>query len=298
MKVLLTGATGFLGKYLLSELDDQQIQVDTIGRSVVNTYQCDLAKDSLELPSDGSYDMVIHNAGMAHKVPKTVAESKAFFEVNVGGIKNLLLSLTSLRKKPRCFVFVSTVAVYGVEVGEGIDETHALLGESPYAKSKIEAENLVQDWCDVNAVNCVILRLPLVVGEQAPGNLGAMEKAIQKGYYFRLGSGKARRSMVNALDVAKLMPKLVNHSGIFILTDGVHRSFAEMDELLAKKHGKRLKKIPVWMGRLLAIVGDLIPGFPLNSYRLGKLEQSLTFDDTRARQVLGWGTDFVSDPII
>jgi nucleoside-diphosphate-sugar epimerase len=125
-----------------------------------------------------------------------------------------------------------------------------------------------------------------------------MEKAIRKGYYFRLGSGKAHRSMVNAIDVARLMPKLVNHSGIFNLTDGVHRSFAEMDELLAKKHGKRVKKIPVWMGRLLAKVGDFISGFPLNSYRLAKLEQSLTFDDTRARQVLGWGTDLVSDPII
>jgi nucleoside-diphosphate-sugar epimerase len=104
--------------------------------------------------------------------------------------------------------------------------------------------------------------------------------------------------MVNAIDVARLMPKLVNYSGIFNLTDGVHRSFAEMDELLAKKHGKRVKKIPVWVGRLIAKVGDLIPGFPLNSYRLSKLEQSLTFDDTRACQVLGWGNDLVSDPII
>ena len=137
-----------------------------------------------------------------------------------------------------------------------------------------------------------------MVGEQAPGNLGAMERAIQRGYYFRLGSGKARRSMVNAEDVARLMPRLVNQQGIFNLTDGVHKSFAEMDEMLAKKHGKKVKKIPVWMGRFLAKVGDLIPGFPLNSYRLSKFEQSLTFDDTRARQVLGWRNDFDIDPII
>jgi nucleoside-diphosphate-sugar epimerase len=298
MKTLLTGASGFLGSYVLAHLNEAGNEVLTVGRSAVNGVLCDLKSEIPQLEGSHEFDMVIHNAGMAHKVPKTEAESKAFFEVNVGGTKNLLEALTSLKKKPRCFVFVSTVAVYGVEVGEGIDETHALLGVSPYAKSKIEAEYLVQDWCDINAVNCVILRLPLVVGEQAPGNLGAMEKAIRKGYYFRLGSGKARRSMVNALDVARLMPKLVNHSGIFNLTDGVHRSFAEMDELLAKKHGKRVKKIPVWMGRLLAKVGDLIPGFPLNSYRLAKLEQSLTFDDTRARKVLGWGNDLVSDPII
>lgn len=298
MKTLLTGASGFLGSYILAQLTEAGNEVVTVGRSAVNGVLCDLKSEVPQVDDYLKFELVIHNAGLAHRVPKNETEGKEFFEVNVGGTKNLLVALTSLKKKPKCFVFVSTVAVYGLEVGDGIDETHALLGVSPYAKSKIEAEKLVQDWCLVNGVNCVILRLPLVVGEQAPGNLGAMERAIQRGYYFRLGSGKARRSMVNAEDVARLMPKLVNQQGIFNLTDGVHKSFAEMDELLAKKHGKKVKKIPVLMGRLLAKVGDLIPGFPLNSYRLSKLEQSLTFDDTRARQVLGWRNDFVIDPII
>lgn len=52
--------------------------------------------------------------------------------------------------------------------------------------------------------------------------------------------------------------------------------------------GRASKKIPVWMGKLMAKVGDFIPGFPLNSYRLGKLEQSLTFNDDKARQELDW----------
>ena len=288
MKVLLTGATGFLGKYLLSELDAQKIQVDTVGRNAENTFQCDLAKDSLELPSDALYDMVVHNAGKAHFVPQNETEGKVFFDVNVGGTEKLLEAIMSLKNKPKCFVFVSTVAVYGLEVGENINETHSLNGISPYAKSKIEAEKLVQDWCLENQVNCVILRLPLVIGENAPGNLGAMERAIRKGYYFRLGTGNARRSMVNAADVAKLIPSLLNKDGIYNITDGLHRSFAEMDIFLAQKHGKRIKKIPVWLGKLIAKVGDFIPGFPLNSYRLGKLEQSLTFNDDKARQELDW----------
>ena len=288
MKIILTGATGFLGRYLLSELDAQKILVYTIGRTVENTFQCDLAKDSLELPSDALYDMVVHNAGKAHLVPQIEAEGKVFFDVNVGGTEKLLEAIMSLKNKPKCFVFVSTVAVYGLEVGENINEMHPLNGISPYAKSKIEAEKFVQDWCLINHVNCVILRLPLVVGENAPGNLGAMERAIKKGYYFRLGTGNARRSMVNAVDVAKLIPSLVNKNGIYNITDGLHRSFAEMDTFLAQKHGKNIKKIPVWMGKMIAKVGDFVPGFPLNSYRLGKLEQSLTFNDEKARQELDW----------
>ena len=242
MKIILIGATGFLGKYLLSELDAQKIQVDTVGRNVENTFQCDLAKDNLELPSDALYDMVVHNAGKAHFVPQNEAEGKVFYDVNVGGTKKLLEAIMSLKNKPKCFVFVSTVAVYGFEFGENINEMHPLNGNSPYAKSKIDAEKLVQDWCLENLVNCVILRLPLVVGENAPGNLGAMERAIKKGYYFRLGTGNARRSMVNAVDVAKLIPSLVNKNGIYNITDGLHRSFAEMDTFLANKHGKNIKK--------------------------------------------------------
>jgi nucleoside-diphosphate-sugar epimerase len=288
MKVLLTGATGFLGKYLLSELNAQEIQVDTVGRNAENTFQCDLAKDSLELPEDALYDIVVHNAGKAHFVPQNEAEGKVFYDVNVGGTEKLLDAILSLKNKPKCIVFVSTVAVYGLELGENIDETSPLMGNSPYAKSKIEAEKMIHTWCTNNGVNCVILRLPLVVGENAPGNLGAMEKAIRKGYYFRLGTGNARRSMVNAVDVAKLIPSLIEMNGVYNLTDGLHRSFAEMDTFLAQKHGKTVKKIPVWMGIWVAKLGDFIPGFPLNTYRLGKLEQSLTFNDDKALRELNW----------
>jgi nucleoside-diphosphate-sugar epimerase len=232
--------------------------------------------------------MVVHNAGKAHFVPQNEAEGKVFYDVNVGGTEKLLEAILSLKNEPKCIVFVSTVAVYGLELGENIDETAPLLGNTPYAKSKIMAEEMIQTWCASNGVNCVILRLPLVVGEDAPGNLGAMEKAIRKGYYFRLGSGLARRSMVSAVDVAKLIPSLIEMNGVYNLTDGLHRSFAEMDTFLAKKHGKTVKKIPVWMGKWAAKLGDLIPGFPLNTYRLGKLEQSLTFNDDKARRELNW----------
>lgn len=288
MKILLTGASGFLGGYLVNHLDYQGIEKFTVGRTKGNDMVCDLATEVPVLNESLFFDIVVHNAGKAHFVPRNEKENQEFFDVNVRGTKNLLESLTSLKKKPRCLVFISTVAVYGIEVGEGVDETHALLGQSPYAKSKIEAERLIQDWCELYGVNFVILRLPLVVGEKAPGNLGAMEKAIQKGYYFRLGSGRARRSMVNATDVAALIPTLIEKHGIYNLTDGMHRSFAEMDQIIAKKYNKRIKTIPVWIGQLLARIGDFIPGFPLNRYRLQKLEQSLTFNDDKAVRDLNW----------
>jgi nucleoside-diphosphate-sugar epimerase len=288
MKTLLTGASGFLGSYILAHLNEVGNEVVTVGRSAVNGVLCDLKSDVPQVDDSLEFELVVHNAGKAHFVPQNEAEGKVFYDVNVGGTEKLLEAILSLKNKPKCIVFVSTVAVYGLELGENIDETAPLLGNTPYAKSKILAEEMIQTWCSKNGVNCVILRLPLVVGENAPGNLGAMEKAIQKGYYFRLGTGNARRSMVNAADVAKLIPSLIEMSGVYNLTDGLHRSFAEMDTFLAQKHGKTVKKIPVWLGKWAAKLGDLIPGFPLNTYRLGKLEQSLTFNDDKARRELNW----------
>ena len=266
----------------------QKIDVVGVGRSAENDVVYDLSSEVPFFAESLVCEMIVHNAGKAHFVPQNEIGGKVFYDVNVGGTEKLLAGLLSLKNKPKCFVFVSTVAVYGLESGENINETHPLNGISPYAKSKIEAEKLVQDWCRENNVNCVILRLPLVVGENAPGNLGAMERAIRKGYYFRLGTGNARRSMVNALDVAKLIPSLLDKNGLYNLTDGLHRSYAEMDTLLGQKYGKNIKKIPVWMGKMIAKLGDFIPGFPLNSYRFSKLEQNLTFSDTKAQIELKW----------
>lgn len=288
MKILLTGASGFLGGYLLNHFHSLEIETDTVGRKNVNSIVCDLAIHVPNLESQQEYDLVVHNAGLAHKVPKNDREAQAFFDVNVAGTRNLLQGLLSLKKKPTCIVLISTVAVYGLESGVEITEDFPLNGVTPYAKSKIEAENLVQVWAEERGVNCVILRLPLVVGENAPGNLGAIESAIKKGYYFRLGSGNARRSMVNAAEIAKLIPTLCDKNGIYHLCNETHQSYAEIDIELAQKHGKRIKRIPLWLGRILAKMGDFVPRFPLNTYRLTKLEQSLTFSDDKAIRDLNW----------
>ena len=88
-------------------------------------------------------ETVIHLAGKAHIVPRTNEEIKTFYDVNYQGTVNLCKSL-ELVGIPKSFIFVSTVAVYGCEEGENIDETHPLNGTTPYAKSKIMAEKFLQ----------------------------------------------------------------------------------------------------------------------------------------------------------
>jgi nucleoside-diphosphate-sugar epimerase len=292
MAVLLTGANGFLGNYLKLSLAEH-------GLKLLGLSDCDYNVDLSNVIPEFSepFEKIVHAAGLAHIIPKSKQSKQRFFDVNVNGTSNLLKGLEKLPKLPEIFIFISTIAVYGVDSGENIDETAALKAISTYAQSKAEAEAEVERWCNRNNVRLLILRLPLIVGTNPPGNLGAMIRSIKKGYYFRIGEGKARRSIVLAEDVASHISKCNTCSGIYNLTDGVHPTIRELDEAIAFKCGKRIKVLPHSLVKLAARAGDIIPLIPINSMKLEKLTSTLTFSDVKARRELGWNPMGVVDHI-
>ena len=282
--ILLTGANGFLGSALFKEFENcnsVRILSRTSGDYIVSLDQ------SIPIFNE-SFDVVIHAAGLAHVVPSK-NEFDLFHEVNVHGTQNLLRAFEK-SELPKKFVFVSTVAVYGNSEGNLINEQSELNAIDSYGKSKIQAEQLVRNWCEVNNVKCTILRLPLIVGLTPPGNLGAMIKGIRKGYYFNIAGGSAKKSMVLASDVAKYLLKASEIGGTFNLTDGCHPSFFELSENISRQLGKnRPKNLPLWLAKLSALIGDLFGAkAPLNSDKLFKITSDLTFDDTKAREAFGW----------
>ena len=181
-KLLFTGGTGFLGNNILPILN-KTYEVTTIGITPKDMLQCNLAKEVPELPEH--YEVILHACGKAHSVPKTEAEKQVFFDVNYQGTVNLCTALEKVGV-PKSFVFISTLSVYGTKTGEMIDETHPLNGTSPYAKSKIMAEKFLTEWAQKNNVILSILRPSLMVGPNAPGNLGAMVDGIKKGRYLNI----------------------------------------------------------------------------------------------------------------
>ncbi len=279
--VLLTGYSGFLSKKILSKLGNE---VFTLGRSINADIICDLSEQIPHI--DVFASRVIHAAGLAHKVPKSDAEKQKFYDVNVKGTQNLLEGLKRSGKKPKQFLFISSISVYGEGMGEypypQRDEAEKL-ELSAYGWSKWEAENVVREWCEKEGVNALIWRLPLIVGENAPGNLGAMEKAIKRGYYFRIGNSYQRfRYYVDIQELCERVSELNgSESGTFNIITG-QKSYGQFEDELAAKYNKKIKSLPMWMVKCAAKVGDFIPGFPLNTYRLKKLESSLTFPNTAA----------------
>lgn len=286
MSIILTGGTGFLGNVILENLKHEEIF--TLNRSNAHLI-CNLATQIPQLPAS---DLVIHAAGKAHSIPKTPQQKQEFFDVNADGTKNLLKGLEQAPSLPKSFIFISSVAVYGLDSGANIKETQPLNAQDPYGLSKIQAEQIVQQWCNKNSVICTILRLPLLVGQNPPGNLGAMIKGIQKGYYLNIAGGLARKSMVMAEDVAKFIIPASAIGGVYNLTDGYHPNFKELSASIAQQLGKKTPlNIPSWTANLIAKAGDLLgEKAPFNSYKLSKITSDLTFDDSKARAAFGWNS--------
>ncbi|MFD1601614.1 NAD-dependent epimerase/dehydratase family protein [Flavobacterium artemisiae] len=285
MDILLTGSSGFLGKSIARELN-QKFNIFKLSRTV-GEFQFFLEKEIPDLKQN--FDLVIHAAGKAHSIPRTEEEKKEFTNVNVTGTLNLLQGLENAGA-PKQFVFISSVSVYGRESGSTIDEESSLNANDPYGLSKITAEAIITEWCQNNNVICTILRLPLLVGENPPGNLGAMVKAIEKGYYFNIDGGKAKKSMVLADDVAKLIPKVATIGGIYNLTDGVHPNFSELSIAISKQKKKKSPmNLPLFIAKFMGYVGDVLgEKSPINSSKIKKITSDLTFNDSKARELVGW----------
>lgn len=283
MNILITGSTGFLGKALVKA--HSCFKVFTLNRTY-GDYQCDLTNTIPEFRN--SFDLIIHNAGKAHSVPTTDKQKEEFFQVNVIGTRNLLKALET--NIPKYFVFISSVSVYGLVQGELITEECYLGAKEAYGLSKIEAENIIERWCNQHNVICTILRLPLVVGPNPPGNLGAMINGIKKGYYFNVDEGKAKKSMVLAEDVAKFILKASKVGGIFNLTDGHHPTLNELSNYISNQMNKpKPLNLNIRVAKLAGYLGDLIGngGF-INTKKINKITSSLTFDDSKARSEFGW----------
>jgi nucleoside-diphosphate-sugar epimerase len=291
-KVLLTGASGFLGNAIKQELSSS-IDLVTLGRSSSNQLVVDLAKGKPDILTPVNW--VIHAAGHAHVVPRSDEQKKKFFQVNVDGTKHLLDELDKIVPRIKAFVFISSVAVYGKETGNNITEEEQLLGSSSYALSKIEAEKLISDWCLKNQIKLSILRLPLLVGKNPPGNLGSMIRWMKRSLYISIGSGQCRKSMVLVNDVAQFIPRVALIGGTYNLTDGYNPTMAELEEALAKHLGVRKPiRVPNKVISGFAKFGDLLGHwFPINSITYTKLTNELTFSDELARRKTDWSSNSV-----
>ena len=216
MKVLVTGATGFLGRAIVEELLQNEFEVFTSGKSseanLPNYFQADLTdSESLsKLEKIGRIDAIIHSAGLAHQFIETAAE--AFRKVNVEGTRNVAELAATLEAEK--FILISSVAVYGEAKQTQPADFEENLQCQPrgfYAESKLEAEKVAGGICSDNSIDLTILRPSTIIGENDRGNVARLIEAVDRRRFVWIGSGRNSKSLVYKRDVARACLRFVEN---------------------------------------------------------------------------------------
>lgn len=295
MKILVTGANGFVGKALCARLYEAGHQVVPAVRQAQGLRNECVVGDIDDAPDWSSglqgCEVVVHLAARVHVMHEKATDSwAAFHRSNVAA--TLALARQAAVAGVRRFVFLSSVKVNGEATiaGEVFTELDLPAPLDAYGRSKMEAEQGLLEIAKGTGLEVVIIRPPLVYGPGVKGNFASLIKWVKNGVPLPLGSVDNLRSMI-ALDNLVSFTVLCTNiaaspnakSQVFLVSDGEDVSTAELLRRVAKAYGcrARLFSVPVrlmhmvarWMGK--ASVADRLLG-------------SLVVDDSKARQMLGW----------
>ena len=285
--ILLTGHTGFLGSVIYQELR-KSFKVVTLGRDPSCDYRVDFANWDGKIKLKHSIYAIVHVAGLAHNKAKN---QKELFDVNTTSVKHLLA--IAKKNNVESLLYISSTAVYGKKYGLDITENTSLLGKSDFSISKIKAERVVES-CNLDSM--LILRLPLVVGPNPPGNLGRLTKSISTGSHVYLSGNQAEKSIVFASDVSFFISQwLLNsqrESGAINLCNQTAPIFNWIENAIAESggYGYRLR-IPIRL--LWKVVNWMKARLNISIPLVGKLFYPLTFTDQLAREKFG----YISKPL-
>ena len=302
-KVLVTGATGFIGNLLVRRLASMGCRIKLL---VENQYNSDLAEydvyqgglfsnDALARASK-STEIVYHLAAFTDPDAKSSEAVERCFAINVEGTKNLLHSLSPSTKHVVSF---STVYVFGNQNEDVTDEGSPADPITPYGHSKLEAENLIREWGLRYGVMTTCLRLPLVYGPGNKGNILRMIDAVARRRFLVVGKGENTRSMVyveNVIDAAIAVAYREEADGeTFIVTDGREYSVLVLYQTISKYLGIRPLPLRIPMiiarpaGRVLDLAGSVAGiNLPINSQVIKRLTASQVFSSKKIEALLGF----------
>jgi UDP-glucose 4-epimerase len=246
---LVTGASGFIGKKLLSLLDKSGNEIRIISRKKHMNFSsivCDFSIEDIPLDSLDSVNTVFHLAGFAHDMQDPVLVKNVYQRINVEF--TIQLAELAAKSKVKNFIFVSSVkASGGLNLKKCMDESDEYEPDGIYGKSKRQAEIKLLEIGKKSGMHITIIRPSLVYGPNVKGNLGKMQKAINRGFFPPLPEIGNRRSMVHIDDLVRSLVFVAScdlaNDEIFIVSDNNKYSSRYIYEIMCKALDK---KIPSW----------------------------------------------------
>lgn len=295
MRLLITGAGGFVGSALVRKLDDGRSDLVALSRKApgyrsargkIDWVGKDLEASENPMAGMGRVDAVVHLAARVHLPDgQTANPMDAYREVNVRG--TLKLARDAARHGAGRFVYVSSIGVNGNRSLTPFTVDHPPAPVEPYAISKMEAEICLAQTAAETGMETVIIRPPLVYGPGAPGNFSRLLRVVASGVPLPFGAVRNKRSIVAVENLVDLIATCVHHPAAggrtFLVSDGRDLSTPELIRLLARFLGRPARLLPV-PPPLLLLLGRMIgKGADMN-----RLVHSLQVDISHTRETLGW----------
>lgn len=307
VKILVTGANGFIGHYLCKKLIKKYSYVNGTVRNLSNITKISNVKyfSVGEINSKINWrdllkniDCIIYCAGKAHMTNKNdLIEQDIFSSANIGGIESLAYQAATTGVKK--FIFLSSIKVNGEstytpnlnnnDINKSKFFTHLdkPLPKDLYGLSKFKAETILREISKKTGLNISILRLPLVYGEGVKGNLKRLVKLVRFGIPLPFGLINNKRSMISLDNLSDLIIRCIEHPAAngktFLVSDGKDLSTPELINLIAASMGKssRLFPIPVFVLKYIATVLN-------RSEEMNKIINSLRIDTSFTQETLNW----------
>lgn len=295
MKLLISGASGFVGSNLIDYLISSDVQIDVLdlGQGVSKNVMRSYNWNNIEVIPFGHYNSIIHLAGKAHDTRNTYGREE-YFDINFGLTKKIFNKF--LDSEAESFIFFSSVkAVADVVVGNELVEDVTPAPVGPYGESKLMAEEYIMDYFrkdDERLKNkrVYILRPCMIHGPGNKGNLNLLYNIVIRGIPWPLGSFENKRSFTSIENICFIISNLIQNkipSGIYNIADDEPVSTNRLIELISEVRGRKSRIINVSPGiiKVISRLGDILH-LPLNSLRLQKLTESYVVSNKKIKAAL------------
>jgi len=273
MSIYLTGASGFVGKNLISYFNNK----------------IEIKKHVRDVEFCISQNIVIHLAGKAHDL-KNISNKEEYYEVNTELTKKIFDAF--LISDSSVFIMLSSVKAVSDNVVGSLSEDCEPNPKTHYGKSKLLAERYILSKNIPGNKRVYILRPCMIHGPNNKGNLNLLYKLVSKRIPWILGAFKNMRSYCSIDNLLFVINEFIHNnaipSGVYNVADDEHLSTNEIISLMAKSNNKKtiIFNVYPFIIKIIAKIGDVIP-LPLNSERLKKLTESYMVSNEKLKKYIG-----------
>lgn len=305
MKALVTGATGFVGNYLVKELLKDNYEVTCLTRKETKFPDIDnisfilgdiTDKESVDQAVEGK-DIIFHLVGIGNISALSRNSYEKFKEINVNGTRNILEACKKYKVKK--LIYLSSTAAMGLIKKNLVNEQDVCNPKTPYQKSKYESEQLIKEYVEKYNLPVIILRPTMIYG---PGmkhsQILKIYNVLKKGFFPFVNRGKATIPAVHVKDVVSSILAAAKNGKIgetYIITSDDNKTLKEIVDIIQKKENmkiikinipKSFLKIPIFILQNLSFLLGINP--PMTLQRLDSFTFNRIFDISKAKRELKW----------